>query len=207
MYTQKSYIHRVADQLLFSKVEVLLIVLLSGAILLFAAFDKLRSSYAAIADIQEFFENDFTTSVSDFLSTTANRFTNADIATMILWAIVGAVVYILCMVAASALRGAKDTVWSTFRFTHPVGHTPSQFLMFSILERAAQFILIFLFIMFSWLFVTEIVPLVYSQVIVYIDEFSIRALWMALYILELAIAIHIWVFLWRLVRGRHWVEG
>jgi len=206
MSVEKTLHRTIAEKFLLTKREIALIVGADVAFLLGAWTKIFIDGSKELTQIEKYFRNDVLSMVAEQTLSVVDMLTSADTATVALWSIVGAVVYILVMFVISVAKDLKlGYKMSAGHYIHPTGVKGRSIIVSAVIEKAVSVLSLFCLIWFSYIFVDISVPYVYREISESVSENGIL---ISVPIVFVSIAIfsgllHLWVVIARLVVNRH----
>lgn len=203
MFLSKSAFQKIIEQFLFTRIEVLLL-LLSGLLLVLASFfQQARQSSDEVVALEDYFQNEILSSAYTVFDWFIDTVATANVATMFLWAVVGAALYIGFWAGYSALYGANNTLKSAFKYVHPKGFHIRDFLLNAVAERVVFIALLFAVVLYGSVLINTVIPYLFDEVTERLKTVDPEMAWVVLYLVALLVTVHLWVALVRLLRGRH----
>ena len=202
MHGTKTLFHRIVDQFLFTKLELLFLLIINIGMGLYSAFIVARRENDEVVELELYFENEVLGYATRAIDYVVDTIATADVVTMLLWAVVGAGVYAGFWAAYSAIGGAGSTVRSAFSYVHPKGFESSSFILRTVLEHLFFFVGVFVLVLYSALLVNRIIPFVFEEVGMLVDGDGSRPVTNIIYFGVLTLALHAWIVVLRLTRGR-----
>lgn len=194
---------RVLKQFLPTKLEILLLILANGAMLLAVLYSLSVSRNANVSEFDSFTKVYFFGRAFTWIRDVVGSIISANVATMILWGVIGSFVYSFITGIQSFFSDAALTLQSTFLYVHPKGLSKAHFVLEVLVERLISIIIVFTMIVYVWAFCASILPLVYSGAEESILPLSSDSFYAAGYFVFLSVALHGLIILFRLENGRY----
>lgn len=194
---------RILRQFLPSKNEILLLVVLNGALLLVVFYSLSVGKSDSVNEFQFFTKVFIFGRVFTWLHDVIGSIITANVATMILWGFIGSFVYSLISGLQMVLSGAASTFIATFLYVHPTGLTKTHYVLQMLLERLISILIFFVMVIYVWSFCASIVPFVFTGAKDSLLPLGISSFYASGYFLILSAAVHGLVVLFRLENGRY----
>ena len=199
IYIEKKIYQRAIEQFMVKKSELIVVGLMAGVFTLYTVFYVLRGAADGAENLGSFFGSGF----FSMLSSLADTIAGVNIITMVLWSVVGSVVYTLFWVAYHAFAGAGEAYRFVFRYLHPQNFSAVQYVGIAILERVGFVVEIFALLFYSSFLLREALPYVFTQSVRVLDGYMLKVLLFVLFVLAFVVLAHLWVVGVRLVHGAY----
>lgn len=194
---------RILRQFLITKMELLLLILVNGFVLL-AVFYSLSTSHSkSVSEFQSFTEVYIIGTLFSWARSIVDMIITANVATMILWGIIGSFVYSLISGLQAALSDATDTFKTAFLYVHPAGYGTKQYIIQIILERLMAIIIALVTVVYVWSFVAYIMPVVFAGMKESISPLGMHSFLAVGYCTFLSLMLHGLAILYRIGTGRY----
>lgn len=203
MYANESTFSRLLKQFLFSPMELLLLVTLNGVLLLYVFF-VLIVNYSPTGDEFNAFADIYIIgSIVGWIRSLVVTIVTADVATMLLWGVIGSFVYSFITAVQLLFSDARSTYKIAFTYVHPKGYDKKDFIVQMILGRIVSIILVFIMVLYVWAFCIVLIPYLYNGVKSSIDGLSLDSFRSAIYFVVFTLAMHVLFVLLRIESGRY----
>lgn len=194
---------RIAQQFLPTKAELLLLVLLNGVLLL-SVFYSLSSTHSkSVSEFQVFTEVFVIGRLFSGIRSIVASIITANVATMILWGIIGSFVYSLISGVQAALSDASDTFKTAFLYVHPTEYKRQQYIWQVLLQRLVAIIIALVTVLYVWVFAAYIVPVSFSGAKEAISPIRIQSFTAVGYFVFFSLTVHGLVVLFRVGTGKY----
>lgn len=203
MQSNESSAARVLRQFFPTKWEVLLIIVVNGALLLMVLYSLGVQNYESVNDFQTFTQIAIIGKVFSWLRMFADTIISANVATMLLWGVIGSFVYSIITGVQSVLSDASSTFNTAFLYVHPAGYSRKEYIMQVIIERIISVTIVFLIILYVWSLVTFVIPVVFEGSKESIVPLGPQSFLSAGYFAFFTIVLHGLAVLFRIGAGRY----
>lgn len=190
---------QILNQFLLRKKEALILVLLSTVLILFSIIDLIRTSSPQIVEIENYFENQVLQTFINTLNFLGNTIITADLATMILWAVVGFIVYMIFVFISGIVNDSNSSLRSIFLYSHPKNYDFKAAVLVFALKRIGLIFGISILILFGSTILGTITPYIFALVSNSFDAISMQTLFIVFPLYAYCAALHLWISLFRLL--------
>ena len=203
MFISHSTRQNIVQQLNFSASEIIGIGIATSILVAYSYYHAWADSSRDVAQIQEFSEGVLSGAFSSVTGFLGDTVITADVATMIFWAAIGALVYILGTAIVRLLNNAGWAMGTALAYSHPKEFNRFDSITISILTLAVRFIILFAFLLYSITLLTTLIPTVHTGLKNALVPLNIGSLIVVFYIIVCTVLMHVWVVLLRLAQERH----
>jgi len=201
----KNTAHILLERIFVTRAELVLLSI-SGTLFIIYGWIMAVRDNDQVAQVEEYFRGDALQSVHDALSVVLSRVVSADIATMVLWAVVGGVVYAAVVTLKKLLSESK--FWYRFfsdGYVHPYQVQNKRFIFSLLADDVLLVLSAFFLTLYTLLIVNTSIPFLYVEIRFRLAEgFSfIDVPYIVFYFLMFIFLVHLWVVIARLTRHRN----
>ncbi len=204
IYIEKKTYHRIIEQFLVTKFEAVLL-LISGILLVVYTLVYLANGSESIETLK-LFGSDFLRYPLQIVAYFAGTVAGANVATMLLWSVVGSLVYVAAWALYSTYSGASSTYNFFFKYIHPDNFNTAQYIAVAMFERLISVVEVFVLVFYSSFFVRVGLPFVFEQSAKLIQGLNVKSLAIFGYMIVLVSLVHVLFVILRLVRGTYMHE-
>ena len=192
---------RILRQFLPTKAEILLLVVANGVLLLAVLYSLIAVRSDHVSEFQSFTKVMVLGPIFSRVRELIGIVVTANVATLILWGVIGSFVYSFISGMQALLSGAANTFVEIFLYVHPKGYSRTEYVLQVAVERVISIIIFVIMILYIWAFCSTIVPFVFVSAKDSIMPLGISSFLAAGSFVFFSIALHGLVVLIRLENG------
>jgi hypothetical protein len=203
MYDFQSVVPSVIRQFFVSRMEFLALVLINVLLVLYVLYVLIIEHAVGESNLHAFAQVYLLSTVAEWVVSIVRTIITADIATMLLWGIIGSIVYSMIVAAVGAFSGARGAFLVAFTYVHPKDYSVGRFILQIILGRLVSVLILFMVVLHAWAMITLVIPYVFNGLGASVSELSAQSYRVVYYMLLFSFAVHILFVLLRLETGRY----
>ena len=194
--------NRLSHQFRFTVLEVLFLVCANGVLVLGVLASLILDGSHNASEFAQYAQVEAIGGFFEFLNNIA-RFVTGDVATMILWAIIGSFVYSFVVGFRTFFDDTVMTFRTAFLYVHPRGFQAREFIEHTVIGRLLSISTLFLLVVSISALSKNVIPYVFSEMKILLQDVSISSLWVLVLLVLFTSALHIIVVLIRLEMKRY----
>ncbi len=203
MQSHESPLARIAHQFLLTRWEILFLVITNGTVLL-AVFYSLSVTHSkSVSEFQSFTEVIIVGRIFGWFKEIVGITITANVATMLLWGVIGSFVYSIITAVQSVFSDANTTFKTAMFYVHPAKYSTSEFIIHAFVARIVSIMIVFVMVIYAWSLASIIVPFVFTAAKESILPLSLSSFSAAGYFVVFTLTLHGLVVLFRLESGRY----
>ncbi len=203
MHDSTQPMQRIFKQFLPTKLEFLIIILSNGILLLMVFYSLSVSKSQSVSEFQTFTELIIVGRLFVWVKEIAAVVISANVATMMLWGVIGSFVYSLINAFRFIFFDASSTFMTAFFYVHPDKYNKINFIVQTVLERLVSIIVVFIMVVYAWALSSIIIPFVFAGAKESIVPLSLKSFYSIGYFALFSLTLHGLVVLFRLESGRY----
>lgn len=195
-YANEPLISRIVRQFFLTRLEILFIIMVNVVLIAGVIAVLIVESSVDVDLLSQYVKSDTVVNFSNSIIT-------ADVATIILWSIVGSLVYLLLISVGSFFSDTNSIFNTAFTYVRPPGFSRQKYLTTVIVERIVSMIFVFLSLIYFVVLIRLIVPYVYFELKSMFLHIGFRSVGVLLHLFLFSLAIHVLVVLFRMEAQRY----